>query len=147
MNYTNRLKEKSDSLIGLLAGQCADLEVLFDLAQRETAAAGQKDFETVFNIVTERAMIGEKLETYQRQIAELRSFLAGSESVYESSSLTARINQLAEQTLAQDAQTKVLLNDARDETALELRNLATGKRSVNVYLQEMQKGLSYNESI
>ncbi len=78
MNYTNRLKENSDSLIGLLAGQCADLEVLFDLAQRETAAAGQKDFETVFSIVTERARIGEKLETYQRQIAELRSFLAGS---------------------------------------------------------------------
>jgi hypothetical protein len=147
MNYTDRLKENSDSLIGLLAGQCADLEVLFDLAQRETEAAGQKDFEMVFNIVTERARIGEKLETYQRQIAELRGFLAGSENAYESSSLTARINKLAEQTLAQDAQTKLLLTGAREETALELRNLATGKRSVNVYLREMQKGLSYNESI
>jgi len=147
MSYKQRLMENSDSLIGLLAAQCADLETLFDLAQRETEAAGQKDFESILDIVTERASIGEKLETYQRQIAELRRFLAAAESAYESSSLTARINKLAEQTLAQDAKTKLLLSETRDETSLELKNLAIAKRGVSVYLQGMEKGLSYSESL
>jgi hypothetical protein len=147
MTYKERLTENSDSLIGLLAAQCADLEILFDLAQKETAAAGQRDFETILDIVTQRSRIGEKLEVYQRQIAELRGFLAGYESAYENSTLTARIARLAEQTLAQDNKTTLLLSEAREETSLELKNLATGKRSVSVYMQEMQKGLSYNESI
>jgi flagellar biosynthesis/type III secretory pathway chaperone len=147
MSYRQKLRENSDSLIGLLAAQCADLESLFELAQQETRAAGQKDFEVIFNIVTERARIGEKLETYQRQIAELRNFLAGSEGAYENASLTERINRLAEETIAQDTKTRLLLSETREETSLELRNLAAGKRSVSVYMQEMQKGLSYNESI
>jgi hypothetical protein len=147
MSYRERLTENSDSLIGLLAAQCADLEVLFDLAQKETGAVGEKDFEAIFSIVTERARIGEKLETYQRQISELRTFLRGSEAEYGTSSLTERISKLAEQTLAQDNKTKLLLSETRDQTALELRNLATGKRGVTVYMQEVQKGLSYNESL
>lgn len=147
MNQTRRLNENSDSLIGLLTAQCLDLEVLFGLAQRETAAAERKDFEAVLSIVTERALIGQKLETYQRQIAELRRVIDGSAEAYKTAPVSTRIIELAEQTLAQDNKTKMLLTGAREETALELRNLATGKRGVSVYMREEQKGLSYNENI
>jgi hypothetical protein len=147
MNQTRRLNENSDSLIGLLTAQCLDLEVLFGLAQRETAAAERKDFEAVLSIVTERALIGQKLETYQQQIAELRRVIGGSAEVHKTAPVSTRIIELAEQTLAQDSKTKMLLSGAREETALELRNLATGKRGVSVYMREEQKGLSYNENI
>ncbi len=147
MNQNYQLKENSDSLIGLLAAQCLDLEVLLNLAQRETVAAERRDFESVLNIVTERASIGQKLETYQRQIAELRGFLGRSETALDNTPIAARIIELTEQTLAQDRKTRLLLTSAREETSVELRNLAAGKRSVSVYMQEAQKGLSYNESI
>ena len=147
MTYKKRLTENSDSLIGLLAAQCVDLEALFDLAQKETEAAGLRDFEAILSIVTERTRIGQKLEVYQRQIAELRGFLAASEQAYESSPIAARMTAPAEQIFTQDSKTKLLLSEAREETSLELRNLATGKRSVSVYMQEAQKGLSFNESI
>jgi hypothetical protein len=147
MNTSEKIKENSDSLIGLLAAQCLDLEVLFDLAQKETKAAEQRDFETILGIVTQRARIGQKLETYQRQIAEFRGFLGNAEKTSAGVQVTARIVQLTEQTLAQDHKTRLLLTGVREETAAELRNLATGKRSVNVYMREEQKGLSYNQSI
>jgi hypothetical protein len=143
MNSAEKIRENSDSLIGLLAAQCADLEALFSLAQKETAAAEQRDFESILHIVTERGRIGEKLEVYQRQTSELREFL----NANETSQITRRITELAEKTIAQDSKTKMLLTSARDETALELRNLATGKRSVTGYLQETRKGLSFSESI
>jgi hypothetical protein len=147
MNQNYKLKENSDSLIGLLAAQCLDLEVLLNLAQRETVAAERRDFEAVLNIVTERAAIGQKLETYQLQIAELREFLERPEAAIDQTPVAARIVELTGQTLAQDRKTRLLLASAREETSTELRNLAAGKRSVSVYMHEAQKGLSYNESI
>jgi hypothetical protein len=140
------LKENSDSLIGLLAAQCLDLEVLFDLAQRETVAAERRDFEAVLNIVTERTAIGQKLETYHRQISELRGFLSDPAEAYNTP-LTARILELTEQTLLQDRRTKLALTGAREETTADLNKLSAGKHGMSVYMREEHKGLSYNENI
>jgi anion-transporting ArsA/GET3 family ATPase len=147
MNKTGKVRENSDSLIGLLAAQCLDLEVLLSLARRENMAAEQKDFKAVLNIVTERARVGEKLETYQRQISELREFLGDPTEGYKTAPVAARIIELTEQTLAQDSKTKLLLAETREQTSIELKNLATGKRGVSLYMKEEQKGLSYNENI
>src|ERR1700733_7231569 len=145
MNHAHKINENSDSLIGLLTAQCADLETLFSLAQKETAAAEERDFESILHIVTERGRIGEKLAVYQQQISELRTMLGSFDPV--STQISKRVANLAELTFVQDTKTKILLINAREETAMELRNLATGKRSVTGYLQETQRGLSYSESM
>lgn len=144
MNQTQAISEQSDSLIGLLTDQCADLERLLALAREETTAAELGNFGTLLNISSERAEIGKRLETFQRQIAELRSFLGKNEDNPQQQEITKRTVELASLTLEQDQKTMLLLCAVREKTGDDLTKLETGNRNTNVYLREQQKGLALN---
>lgn len=146
MIYSSKIEEKSDSLINLLTAQCDDLEKLLALAREETLAAERENFEDILRIVSERAAIGDRLETFQKQIAELREHLGASSAVAISREMSIRIIEIAGLTMTQDAKTKLLLAEKRSAAADELSNLERGRRGANVYLREMTKGLSYNQS-
>ena len=140
---SEKIVNKSDSLIELLTAQCADLENLLILARQETSAAGQNDFEAVMRIVSERAEISRRLETFQQQIGELRGFLE-THDAKKQNEIAERIVEIANLTLAQDGKTKALLTAAREEATLELQNTEKSHRGTNAYLRDTQKGLAYN---
>lgn len=139
MNSSKKIMEKSDSLIKLLTDQCADLEKLLALARQEKFAAESGEFEEVFNIVSERMKVSNRLELFQRQISELRDYLGGGDAA----KLTTRIVEIANLTMEQDKQTKLLLASARENTAVELTNLEKSQRGTKAYLREDKKGLVY----
>lgn len=144
MNQTHAISEQSDSLIGLLTDQCADLERLLALAREETVAAELGNFGTLLNISSERAEIGKRLETFQRQIAELRGFLGKNEDNPKQEEVTKRAVELASLTLEQDQKTLLLLTTMREQVGEDLKKLETGNRNANIYLREQQKGLALN---
>lgn len=146
MTQNQAIPEQSDSLIGLLTDQCADLERLLSLAREETVAAELGNFGTLLNISNERAEIGKRLETFQRQIAELRGFLGKSEENPQQQEITKRTVELASLTLEQDQKTLVLLTATREEASEGLKKLDSGNRNTNIYLREQQKGLAINGS-
>jgi flagellar biosynthesis/type III secretory pathway chaperone len=144
MNHSQAINTQSDSLITLLTDQCADLERLLTLARQETVAAELGNFGTLLNISSERAEIGKRLETFQRQIAELRGFLGKNEDNPQQREVTERAVELASLTLEQDQKTLLLLNGIREQTGDDLRKLETGNRNTGIYLREQQKGLALN---
>ena len=146
MAYSAKINEKSDSLIELLTAQCSDLEKLLALAREETIAAQRGNFEDVLDIVTKRAEIGSRLETFQQQLSELRTHLGESATALLRNEITARVVEIAGLTLAQDQKTKLLLTGTRENAAAELANLERGQRGANVYMRAETKGLSYNQS-
>lgn len=154
MFQPEKIIKNSDSLIDLLTAQCGDLEKLLALAREETLAAQQGNFEGILDIVSKRAEIGRRLETFQQQIAELRNKLgASATSATANSEISNRVIEIANLTLAQDQQTKLLLTGARDSaaaelnsTAVELNNLERANRGNNAYLKEQARGSSYNRN-
>src|SRR2546428_1987470 len=72
MTRTHSIEVKADSLLDLLIGQCADLEALLRLARREEEAVKARNFDELLRVTEERATLGERLEVYHRQIAEMR---------------------------------------------------------------------------
>lgn len=144
MNQTQAISEQSDSLISLLTDQCADLERLLALAREETTAAELGNFGTLLNISSERAEIGKRLETFQRQIAELRGFLGKNEDNPQQEEVTKRAVELAGLTLEQDQKTLLHLSAMREKTGEDLKKLDSGNRNTNIYLREQQKGLALN---
>ena len=142
MPYSTELINNSDSIIDLLTAQCGDLEKLLALAREETRAVQDEKFEDVFDIVSERTSITNRLETFQHQISELREHIAAPLS----SALTTRIVEVANLTLIQDRQTKLLLTGARDKATAALSNLDKSQRGRNAYLREETRGLAYDQS-
>lgn len=147
MNEEQTVRENSDSLIDLLTSQCADLEKLLALAREETDAAQHGKFFKILDIVSERAEITKKLETFQQQIAELRGCLANTAQNAVQATATSRIVELASQTLAQDRQTRLLLTASREESATAIKNLERSNSGANAYLQNERKGLAYSRNI
>lgn len=141
---SNKLAKNSDSLIELLAAQCADLEKLLGLAREETRAAREGKFLEILDIVSERAAIGRRLETFQHQIAELRGCLVSNAESAGHREAAARVMELANLTLAEDQKTRLLLTDAREQAATDLKNLEKSQHGTNAYLRENTKGLAYN---
>lgn len=146
MFNSEKIVKKSDSLIELLAAQCADLENLLALARAETAAVEREDFEEILTIVTKRDEISQRLETFQRQIGELRGFLGANETNQKQNSIAERIVETANLTLAQDGKTRLLLSAVRENAAKELQNMEKATRGANAYLRDTQKGLAYNRN-
>lgn len=146
MNNSENLKENSDSLISLLTAQCADLEKLLSLAREETLAAQEGKFFKILDIVSERAEISQKLETFQQQISELRGCLNSTKENPIQSTAINRVIELSNLTIAQDNQTKLLLTVSREETAESLRNLEKSHHNSNAYLREGRKGLAYSRN-
>ena len=143
MLNSEKIEQDSDSLIDLLSAQCIDLEKLLNLAREETLAVKHGNFGKIIDIVSERDEIGKRLETFQQQISELRSGLE--KSAHED--ITTKIIETTNLTLAQDRETKLLLESAKEETALEMRNLGRYEKGMNAYLKEQKKGLAYSRTI
>lgn len=142
----DNLKKNSDSLIELLAAQCSDLEKLLLLAREETLAAEQGKFLKIWDIVSERAEIGKRLETFQQQIGELRGCLESKGENISQYDVTNRVIELANKTLAQDQKTRLLLTASRTEVIDNLKNLDKSQYTTNAYLHENKKGLAYSRN-
>jgi hypothetical protein len=147
MAPSGNLVNNSDSLIGLLTAQCSELEKLLALAREETEAARDGKFLRVWDIVSERAAIGKRLETFQRQITDLRAVLETKGEKVVQYDITNRVIEFANQTLVQDQKTRLLLTASRDETVATLKNLERSHHNTNAYMRENAKGLSYNRSL
>lgn len=147
MSARENIKSHSDSLMELLAAQCADLEQLLALAREENAAARRNDFNEIMRIVTERDNVSGRLETYRQQIGEIRGFLETHSDNVARKRLTDCIIETVNLTLAQDAETKALLAGERDRVALELRKIDNSRKQVAAYQTEPRKGLAYTENL
>lgn len=146
MDSSNKLIKNSDSLIELLAAQCSDLEKLLALAREETLAAQQGKFLKIWDIVAERDAIGKRLETFHRQISELRGHLESKGESVSQYDITNRVVELANQTLVQDQATRLLLMESSEKTVGDLKNLEKSHHGTNAYLRENTKGLAYNRN-
>jgi hypothetical protein len=120
----------------LLVAQCADLETLLTLARRETAAVEQSDFKAIMQIVGERATLGERLEVYHLQIAEMRRRMSDCVELALGSPPATRALELAVDIQTQDTRTHRLLTAAREEAAAALSRLDRGRRSITGYLRD-----------
>ncbi len=126
----------ADSLIVILTEQCAELESLLALARRETDAASANDFEEVMRIVEERATIGERLEVYHRQIAELRGRLGEANAPSLKSDIARRTVRLALEVQSQDALTRPLLVSLKDKAMDSLARVVERQRGSSAYLRD-----------
>jgi hypothetical protein len=124
------------SLMELLIAQCADLEALLALARRETDAAERGDFDELMRVVEARATLGERLEVYHRQIAELRQRLGAAGEAALRSAAAAQATTLATEILALDARTRPLLLSTRNQLSEECLRLDQTRRGANAYLRE-----------
>jgi flagellar biosynthesis/type III secretory pathway chaperone len=143
MVFTENLKKKSDSLMELLGAQCSDLEKLLGLAREESFAAENGMFLRIWEIVSARAVIAERLETYHRQITELRTHLESEGEPMSNYDITNRVIELANMTLAQDQKTRHLLTGMRDDSRSSIHNLERSYQQSNKYLNEDRRGLTY----
>lgn len=146
MFQAEKITTKSDSLIELLTAQCADLEKLLSLAREETLAAEGGNFLGILDIVSDRERIGKRLETFHRQLAELRSSLGESDETIRRSEMAKRVVEIARLTIEQDGKTRLLLNDKRKKSFDELNNLEKSSRGNNAYLREQTRGLAYDNN-
>lgn len=137
MNPQSFIAARADSLMELLAQQCADLEALLNLARSETGAVENRDFEAVLQITGERARLGERLEVYHRQIAEMRTQMSERALLpVLGSEVARRTARLAADIQAQDERTRPLLLAARHETAQQLTGIEQSRRSIGAYLRD-----------
>ena len=130
---------KADSLLDLLIGQCADLESLLALARRETAAVESRDFDELLRVTQERATLGERLEVYHRQIAEMRARMGEAANTILRSAAAQRATTLVTSILENDARSRPMLMAAREEMANQCLQLDQIRRGTSAYLQESVK--------
>lgn len=122
--------------------QCSDLEALLSLAKREALAAEKSDFRELVAVVQDRATLGERLEIYHRQIAELRASMSGSMETPMDNAVTDATVRLAIEIQALDARTTALLTTTRTETREAISRLDHGRRFV-AYLSD-SRGNGFN---
>ena len=132
------VQENADSLIDLLTEQCADLESLLALAREESSAASQGNFAKIIDVYEERSEIGERLETFQKQISELRRRL----DTGVPAPISNRIHEVVTQTLAHDNKTKKLLTAANEKATEEMAKLKQASENTKLYTKEKQRGLA-----
>ena len=143
------------SVLDLLIAQCSDLEALLALARQEEQAATDRNFDEVLRVVNERATLGERLEVYHRQIAELRDKLGFTETTALATAPTGPTQTvLLGQTIAlvsairdTDARTQPLLLAARNELSDEQRRLDKTQRGVNAYLRDGRVAIACDQHV
>jgi hypothetical protein len=139
--YKDRIADlQADSLMDLLVAQCADLESLLTLARQEMAAAANNDFDQLVAIAVERATLGDRLESYHRQIAEMRTAMGAMAGAVGESPIGKQTTKIVEAILAQDAKTKSLVSANRTRTALTIARLDQGWRSSSAYMRDARMG-------
>ena len=126
--------QQTDSLMDLLIAQCSDLEGLLTLARRENVAANSEDFGELFAVFGERAKLGDRLESYHRQVAELRDKLGQCAGAYIDPVLSTKTVQLVVEIQAQDRETTSLLIANQALTSEELARLGYSQRNSLAYL-------------
>jgi len=131
-----KIAPHADSLMEILAAQCSDLETLLLLARRETLAAEVVDFDEIMRVVEERATLGERLEIYHRQIAEMRGRMENAFDAVAQSDEALRAASLVASIHAQDARTRPLLLAARCGLEEEQANLNQFQRGAGAYLPD-----------
>lgn len=134
------LEPHYDSLMEILFAQYSDLEALLGLARREAVAVEQKDFDQILDVVTERATLGDRLEVYHRQLAELRDRLG---PAYEPALQTSVVTQsvsLVDAIKVQDDHTRPLLIAARSETMQQAARVDQTRRNLGAYARNGQAG-------
>lgn len=136
---TEWIDQQAETVLDLLIGQCADLESLLALAREEARAAEVRDFDEVLRIVSERATLGERLEVYHRQIAELRQRLGEAAEPAFRSETADRIARVATEILSEDARTKPLLLAARNDLSLQQQQLDRSQKGVTAYLKDQRR--------
>jgi hypothetical protein len=131
----NRISvRQTDSLMDLLIAQCSDLEGLLALARRETVAANSENFDELFVVFGERAKLGDRLENYHRQVAELRDKLGQCAGTYIDPALSTKTIQLVVEIQAQDVKTRSLLLATQTTTSEEIARLDYSQRNSLAYL-------------
>ena len=141
-DYETVLKN-SQSIVDLLSAQCEDLESLLTLAREEAEAVKKGDFLSLVDIVSDRARIGERLETFQRQTIDLKQCLAGD---VEARKLAELMVEVARLTIEQDRAVNNGLQRLQVEAAEQIGQIGKGKTSITGYLQLNRKGLACDES-
>lgn len=136
----NTINAQSDSLIDLLVGQCSDLEALLRLARQEATAAENDDFDGLLRIVSERATLGERLESYHRQIADLRNSMGASAEQIIRSNVAAESVRLALAIQTQDLNNTQLLRATHAKQQDALIRLENGRKGSVAYLSEGRLG-------
>lgn len=136
MTRATSIEVKADSLLDLLIGQCVDLETLLVLARHEEEAVKSRHFDELLRVTEERATLGERLEVYHRQIAEMRSRLGEAAGPALHSEAASRATLLVTGILEHDARSRPLLLVARQEIADECLRLDQAQRGTRAYLQE-----------
>ncbi len=139
MTRPNSIAVKADSLLDLLIGQCMDLEALLGLARREEEAVQSRNFDELLRVTQERATLGERLEVYHRQIAEMRLRLGEAAAPALRSEAATRATLLATGILEFDARSRPLLLTRRQEITNECQRLEQAQRGTNAYLQGTPK--------
>jgi len=148
MSLKNSLTDESDSVIEILAAQCGDLEKLLQLARAENAAVAANDFEELLKVVDARAGVGERLESYHRQIADLRLRISERIEPNLSDAIARRVVELSENIISQDAQTRVLLEGAKKELATNLTRLQLTQHRADVYgCERRQISVAYDKIV
>ena len=133
------LNADADTLIDLLTAQCADLETLLTLAKRETAATEGGDFGEVLSVVDERARLGERLEVYHLQVAEMRARLGADADAILSCETAHRTTRLVAEIQAQDRRTLPLLTARREEVNAALARLRQTERHARAYQPDARR--------
>lgn len=126
---------QTDSLMDLLIAQCSDLEALLGLARRENVAANSGDFGELFAVYGERAELGGRLESYHRQVAELRDKLGQCAGTNIDPVLSTKTVQLVVEIQAQDKETTTLLIAHQAMTTEELARLGYKQQNSLAYLK------------
>ena len=132
----------ADSVIEILAAQCADLEALLVLARQETSAVEKQDFEKLFEITRQRATLGERLEIYHRQIVDMRAKLGVTIEPLGRNENAMRAAALVMEIHSQDAHTRPLLLAARSGLADQTSRLDHTHRHLNAYLRQDKEASS-----
>jgi hypothetical protein len=134
------INSHADSLIDLLVAQCADLEALLKLARRESVAAAENDFEGMLEVTSERATLGARLESYHRQISDLRAAMGESAEHMLQTNLVKDSIRLALEIQSSDKATSSALTQVRTHTNEQLSCLEQGRRNSTAYLSEARLG-------
>jgi sigma54-dependent transcription regulator len=146
MTTAKTIQQKIDelqgaSLMDLALDQCTDLEALLALARREVQAAEQGNFRELMAVVKERATLGERLETYHRQIAELRTALTPAAPAIDV--LAAKSAKLAAEIQLVDALALAVLQSNRERVGRTIAQLEERRRHSVAYLRDgRSNGLS-----
>jgi flagellar biosynthesis/type III secretory pathway chaperone len=147
MQKNDSTAPKYDSLIDILFAQYSDLESLLALARRETVAVEQQNFEQILNVMKERATLGDRLEVYHRQLAEMRTRLG---EVFEpalSNPVVARTTAIIDAIKLQDARTRPLLLAARNSAQQQSLRADQARRNLGAYSRTQPVSVACDEQI